>query len=181
MVIMIVKLMYARRAWKISLIGAKGAGKSSLISKMVYGSDAYQSDPKSLKKKSLTVERDGGTVGVDLFFLELDDTDNSDKLLSGSNAIIVILDVTSPSSMDEAEQILKYIRTFEERAVIVLVATKQDLRYEAAFWHEDVKGLASKYGIEYFMTSAKSSQDSTKFLDCLVNSMLDRFSKSAKA
>lgn len=178
---MIVKLMYARRAWKVSLIGSKGSGKSSLISKMVYGSDAYESDPKSLKKKSLTVEKDGNRMGVDLFFLELDETGNSDKLLSGSNAIIVLLDVTNPGSIEEAEYILKFILSYGEKALIMIAATKQDLRYEAAFWDEDVRKLASKYGVKYFMTSAKNSQDSNRFLDGLVSSLLDKFSKSAKA
>lgn len=172
--------MYSRRAWKVSLIGSKGVGKSSLISKMVYGSDAYHSDPRSLKKKSLTVEKNGSSIGVDLFFLELDGTDGSDKLLSGSNAIIVLIDVTNASSMQEAEQILKYIRTFEDKAIIVLVATKQDLRYEAQFWDEDIQKLAARYKLPYYMTSAKSSQDSGRFLDELVSSLLERFSKIAK-
>ncbi len=178
---MIVKMMYARRAWKVSLIGSKGTGKSSLISKLVYGSDAYEYDPRSLKKKSLTVERDGSKLCVDLFFLELDIEGSSDKLLSGSNAIVVLLDVTNPESLDEAEYLLRYIQSDDLNAIVMLVATKQDLKYEAEFWEKDVEKLASKYGVKYFMTSAKNSQDSNRFLDGMVDLLLERFYQVAKA
>ncbi|MCL5803762.1 MAG: hypothetical protein M1306_00465 [Candidatus Thermoplasmatota archaeon] len=167
--------MEPKRAWKVSLIGPKGVGKSSLISRVVYGSEGYESDPKSLKKKSVAYDKDGIKFMADLFFLELDGANGTDKLLSGSNAIVVVTDVTNPDSLFEADNLLKYVQMYNGKTAILMAATKQDLKYEAKFWDSDIKKVADKYSVRYVLTSSRNSADSARFLDTLLAALSEKF------
>lgn len=167
--------MELKRAWKVSLVGPEGAGKSSLVSRIVYGSDTAIYDPKSLKRKSVVYEKSGVKLNADIFFLELSSKGGDDKLLAGSNAIVIVSDVTNSHTLEEAEILLKYTKAFSEKSVIMLIATKQDLRYEAQFWEDDLKKLAGKYNVPWILTSAKTNADSGRFLEGLVNSLSSKF------
>ncbi|EQD37562.1 small GTP-binding protein, partial [mine drainage metagenome] len=150
-------------------------GKSSLVSRVVYGSDNAIYDPKSLKRKSVTFEKSGVKLNADIFFLELGSKGGEDKLLAGSNAIVIVSDVTNSHTLEEAEMLLKYTRAFSEKSVIILVGTKQDLRYEAQFWEEELKEVADRYKVTYILTSAKTNADSGRFLEGLVSSLSSKF------
>ncbi len=169
--------MEPKRAWKVSMIGSKGVGKSSLISRIIYGHDDLAYDPKSMKKKTVSYEKGNIRINADLFFLELDSANGSEKLLSGSNAIVVVTDVTNHESLAEADMLLKYMQNLAGKAVLIVVATKQDLRYEAQFWDKEIEELATKYGVKYKITSSKSGPEADEFLDTLVASLSDRFVK----
>ena len=172
--------MDSKKTWKVSLIGPAGVGKSSLVSRIVYGSDAAGFDPKAMKRKSVVYEKSGLKLSADLFFLELGTGGGDDKLLSGSNAIVIVSDVTNGRSLDDADKLLKYTKTFSDKSVRILVATKQDLRYEAQFWENELKELAAKHGVPYVLTSAKNGADSGRFLDALVDSLAGKFVQKGK-
>jgi GTPase SAR1 family protein len=172
--------MDSKKTWKVSLIGPVGVGKSWLISRIVYGSEAAGFDPKAMKRKSVIYDKPGLKISADLFFLELGAGGGDDKLLSGSNAIVIVSDVTNVNSLDDAERLLRYTKTFSGKSVRMLVATKQDLRYEAQFWENDLKELADKHKVPYVLTSAKNSAESGRFLDALVESLAGRFIQKGK-
>ena len=135
----------------------------------------YESDPKSLKKKSVSYDKGGIKFSADLFFLELDGANGMDKLLSGSNAIVVVTDVTNSESLSEADNLLKYLQMYNGKSAILMAATKQDLKYEAKFWDSDIKKVADKYMVRYVLTSSRSAADSTRFLDTLLTTLSEKF------
>jgi GTPase SAR1 family protein len=172
--------MDSKKTWKVSLIGPAGVGKSSLVSRIVYGSDAAGLDPKAMKKKSVVYDKSGLKVNADLFFLELGTGGGDDKLLSGSNAIVIVSDVTNGHSLEDADRLLKYTKTFSDKSVRILVATKQDLRYEAQFWEKELKEVADRNNVPYVLTSAKNNTDTGRFLDVLVGSLAGKFVQKGK-
>ena len=58
-----------RVVWKVSVLGPDGSGKSSLISRIIYDSDSPDIQPRSILKKSLSINDKGKKILVDLLFL----------------------------------------------------------------------------------------------------------------
>ena len=166
-----------RATWKISVVGPRGVGKSSLISRIVYDTDSVGSQQRALVKKKMALESEGRKVIADLLFQELDGDEEVDKLMVGSNAIIVVSDITDKNSLEIADSIIKYARNFEKKPLVVLAGTKLDLKYEAQVWEEDFNRLKDDYGIDYFVTSSRNSQAVDDLVKYLTGQLLDRFYK----
>lgn len=166
-----------RATWKISVVGPRGVGKSSLISRIVYDSDVAASQQRALVKKKMSLTFEGKKIIADLLFQELDGDEEVDKLLVGSNAIIVVADITNKKTIGDANSIIKYAINFEKKPLVILAGTKLDLKYEAEIWEEDFNGLKEDYGINYFLISSKNSQAVNELVEYLTTQLLDRFYK----
>lgn len=164
-----------RVTWKITVIGQPASGKSSLISRIVYDSDSSVIKQRALLKKKMTMEKGGKKVIADLLFLELQDEEGVEKLLTGSNCVIVTVDITQPEELEVARDVLRYLSSFEESPLLILAGTKADLKYEAAVWENDFDRIRKELGIDYFLLSAKTSASVQDMLDHLTGSLLDRF------
>jgi len=164
-----------RVAWKISVSGSKGSGKSSLISRIVYDSDGTSSASKLLSRKRITVERDGVRIPADLLLQEISDEPEAERLLPGSNIILILADVTSAESLATAVNMIKYARSFEKRPPLVLVGTKSDMKYEAEIWIEDFDRVKQKTGVDYFMVSARTGDGVRELMEGVTATLLERF------
>ncbi|MCL4330394.1 MAG: GTPase domain-containing protein [Candidatus Thermoplasmatota archaeon] len=164
-----------RVTWKISVLGALGAGKSSIISRMIYDSDGSAAQPRSIQKKTLSFLRDGKKVIADLLFLELDEGKNNEKLIMGSNAIIVVCDLTDFASLTSAESTFKNLRKFNSKSLTYLVATKLDRKYEAAYWTDELDRISGRDGIKYFLASSRTGEGVGDLINSLTSNLIERF------
>lgn len=171
----------ARVIWKISVVGPKGIGKSSLISRIVYDSDSALGPQRALVKKKVTVNYENEKIISDLLFQELDETDDVDRLIPGSNVIIIVADVTESESIADAEEIIKFSQNFEVNPLIVLVGTKLDRKYEAKIWEEDFNKLRKKYGVQYFIVSAKTNENIDEMMSYITDKLLEKYFSKRKS
>lgn len=171
----------ARLTWKISVVGPKGVGKSSLISRIVYDSDSALGPQRALVKKKVAIDYENEKIMSDLLFQELDETDDVERLIPGSNVIIIVADLTENRSIAEAEEIIKFTENFEIRPLVVLVGTKLDRKYEAIIWEDDFNKLRKKYEVEYFIVSSKSSENIDEMMNYISGKLVENYYSKRKS
>lgn len=164
-----------RVTWKISVAGIRGSGKTSLISRIVYGSDGSSGPVKPLFRKRLNLTYKENKVVADLLFQEIMDEADAEKMLPSSNLILVVADILSRDGLQYASDLIKYAKNFERKPPIVLVGTKTDLRYEAELWSDDFEKLARKVDVPYFLVSARTGDRISDLMEHVVSLMLERF------
>ncbi len=170
-----------RVTWKITVLGQPESGKSSLISRIVYDSDTSVIKQRGLIKKKMTLEKDGIRYIADLLFLELQDEEGVEKLLRGSNCILVAVDITKGEELEVAADIVRYLNSFEESPLVIMAGTKSDLKYEAAVWEHDFDRLKKELGVEYFLVSAKNATSVPELVEYMTGNLLERFYAKRKA
>lgn len=169
-----------RVTWKISIIGPLGVGKSSLISKIVYDSDLSMGNRKQVARKKLSLDYDGHRINADLLFIETEEGNEMEKIVSGSNAIIAAVDITDRKSLPQVESILGDLNGTSSGALKVIAGTKLDRKYEAVLWEDDLQKLGKKYGTRFFLVSSKDSTSVKDMMSYIVNELLQRFYSKRK-
>lgn len=164
-----------RVTWKISVAGIKGSGKTSLISRIVYGSDGSSGPIKAIFRKRLNLEYNENRIVADLLFQEINDDSDAERMLPSSNLIIVTSDILTRDGLEYAADLMKYAKHFERKPPIVLVGTKTDMRYEAELWIEDFEKIARKLDVKFFLVSARSGDNINELMKHVVDTMLERF------
>ncbi|HLH86629.1 MAG TPA: GTPase domain-containing protein [Thermoplasmataceae archaeon] len=164
-----------RVAWKISVIGQPRSGKSALISRIVYDSYESSGQSKPMNKRRFTLENGSDKIMADILFQEISSQEDADRLLPSSTAILVTVDITNQSSIKYAEEVLKFTRNFERRPFVYVVATKLDLKYEAAIWVEELNRVCGRYGVQYQMTSAKTGEGVMEAIKAVTTALSERF------
>lgn len=170
-----------RVTWKITVMGQPESGKSSLISRIVYDSDSSVIKQRALLKKKMTLQKQDRKVIADLLFLELQDEEGVEKLLTGSNCVIVTVDITKNDELEVSRDIVRYLTGFEDSPLVILAGTKSDLKYEAAVWERDFDKVKKDLGVEYFLVSAKNSTSVQDMLDYMTDQLYVRFLAKRKA
>lgn len=170
-----------RVTWKITVLGQPESGKSSLISRLVYDSDSGPVKQRGLIKKKMTLKKGSKKVIADLLFLELQDSEGVEKLLTGSNCILVTVDITRGEELDVASDIVKYLTSFEDSPLVIIVGTKTDLKYEAAIWENDFKAVKKGSDVDFFLVSAKTSSGVPELLEHLTGELLENFYAKRKS
>ncbi len=167
----------SRVTWKISVTGLNGSGKSTLISRLVYNTNTVSSQLRPIQRKIVTLDARNRRITAELLFLEINSEQESEKLLTGSNCILVVADLTSIRSLDYAENVLKFISALNNKTVKVLVATKLDRRYEAQFWQDELERVSRDYAIPYFILSNNSRDDWEKLYGYVTDKLIEVFVK----
>ncbi len=167
----------ARITWKVSIIGSVGSGKSALIARIVYDTPEYTAQFRSLTKKVLTFELGGRKMKADVLLQEIDPSPSSEKLMLGSSAIMITIDITEDESLVVADEFLKYVTTFEKSPLKFVVATKLDRKYEAKVWDPELNKLSKKYGVRVFKTSSRTGEGVNEILDALSSELSSRVKK----
>ncbi len=170
-----------RVAWKIAVLGQPESGKSSLVSRIVYDTDSGPTKQRGIVKKKMTLQGKSGKVIADLLFLELQDSDGVEKLLTGSNCILIAVDITKPDELEVSKDIIKYLKSHEETPLLVLVGTKSDLKYEAAVWENDFEKVKKEFNVDYFIVSSRNAAEVPELIQYVTGKLLENFYAKRKA
>ena len=147
----------------------------------MYDSDSVVIKQRGLLKKQLTLEKEGRKVIEYLLFLKLQDEEGVEKLLTGSNCVLVAVDITKNEELEVAADIVRYLYSFEESPLVILIGTKSDLRYEAVVWEKDFDRVRQDLGVDYFLVSAKTADSIPELVDHMAEKLLERFYAKRKA
>ncbi len=164
-----------RVTWKISVAGMDDTGKTSLISRIVYGSDGSSGPVKVLLRKKVTLTYKNNKLVADLLFQEINNDTDAERMLPSSNLIIVVADIMSRAGLEYASDIIPYTKNFEKKPPVVLVGTKTDLRYEAELWTEDFEKVSRKLDVPFFLVSSRTGDKVAEMMDHILELMLERF------
>ncbi|AGB04363.1 Ras family [Aciduliprofundum sp. MAR08-339] len=158
--------MRAPKIWKVCVLGDKSVGKTSLIRRFVY--DAFESEiDETLQSK--TCRRKVGEVTLLIWDVSVYEQ-NIKPILSGAKAIIIVGDLTRRETLETMGQIAEFLDG--HKAQKIFVANKNDLKYRAEFWKDELEDISDAFGYPYFLTSAKTGENVETVFSSIVEGTL---------
>jgi len=159
------------RTFKVSVVGASNAGKTTLLRKMIY--DKYDSkSPTIAADIHPTVVR----LGKRLVKLNFWDTAGQERFNSmtsthvrGSKAVLIVYDLSRPKvTLKNAK---KHFQNVPDDALVILVGTKADLPHSTTALElgQEFSDDSSMY---FYPTSAKSAKNLKELLLFLTRSLM---------
>ncbi len=145
--------MKAPKIWKVCVIGDKSVGKTSLIRRFVY--DSFENDVEETRQ-SRTCRRRIEDVTLLIWDVSVYEQ-NIRPILSGAKAVIIVGDLTRRETFETMGQIAEFLDG--HKAHKIFVANKNDLKYRAEFWKDELEELSGIFGYPYFLTSAKTGEN----------------------
>ena len=145
--------MKTPKIWKICVIGDRYVGKTALIKRYVFNTFAEETketiESKAFRKKA------GDTLLMiwDISVYEK----HVERILSGAKAILILGDITRGETYKTMKQIANFID--EPRAHKIFVGNKNDMKYTAEFWKEDMQTISDEFESPYYFTSAKTGEN----------------------
>lgn len=152
--------MSKREHHKVVLLGGSGVGKSSIA--MRYVRDVFfECNESTIGAAFLTmpVSHEGREISLDIW-----DTAGQERYSSlapmyyrGSSAAVVVYDITSAESLNQAKRWVREVQGAVEDCAIVLVGNKLDLGSLREIPTQDAASYAEEHALEHIEVSAKSS------------------------
>jgi|Deesub1362A_J573_1020465.scaffolds.fasta_scaffold02790_3 hypothetical protein len=143
------------RIRKVTVIGAQGVGKTSLIRRYVYGrfsNGVEQGGESAVYRKRLSAG--------ELIIWELGtEEQNPEAILRGSSGVVVVLDVTDEATLEWANEVLPYVSSLLPGRPIAIAGNKCDMKYAARLWRDDIEPIASRWNAALYMTSARTGEN----------------------
>ena len=145
---------------KVVLLGGSGVGKSSIA--MRYVRDVFfECNESTIGAAFLTmpVSHEGREISLDIW-----DTAGQERYSSlapmyyrGSSAAVVVYDITSAESLNQAKRWVREVQGAVEGCAIILVGNKVDLDSLREIPTHDAASYAEERALEHIEVSAKSS------------------------
>jgi GTPase SAR1 family protein len=170
--------------WKIMFLGPKGAGKTSLINRIVY--DIFADAPKKFDKgeffqKKMDCETADGKVFLTLLISEQDSDNLYLQKLKNTKVGLIVTDVTNLESLHAAEEMADKIIKTVGNINLVFLGNKSDSKYHSLFWEDDLKVLANKFNATYAIVSAKNGDNILNTLKWICESIYNKESRKILA
>ncbi|EKE42471.1 hypothetical protein ENUP19_0260G0013 [Entamoeba nuttalli] len=154
--------------FKIVLLGDSSVGKSSIVLRVCKDEyKEFQENTIGAAFLTKTLIVDGDTIKFEIW-----DTAGQERYHSltpmyyrGSNAALVVYDITSDSSFIQAKKWIDELRGSGNEAVIFLVGNKCDLADSRVITKEEAEGYARSLSIDYIETSAKANINVNELFD----------------
>jgi len=168
---------------KISILGDPAVGKTSLIQRFVYGifDDKYLSTfgAKITKKTMLFGQHEyPGIQDTELTLLVWDIAGQKafksvhQAYYRGSEGALVVCDITRRETLDSIREWIEELRATVKVIPAVLLINKCDLKEQFSFGEKEINEVASKLGIPYYITSAKTGFNVEKAFQTIAESIL---------
>lgn len=147
----------------LKIVGKVNSGKSSIFIRFTEGTFSTEPIPtigSDFKTKKITIN--GRQINYQIW--DLHGGEFFKKLVkayySGSNAFLIVFDITSRESFDDVKFWICSIREtdFSQPVLIVLVGNKSDLYEERKITKDEAESFAIENGVNYFETSAKNNE-----------------------
>ncbi|KAJ5076554.1 ras-related protein rab-35 [Anaeramoeba ignava] len=145
--------------FKIVIVGASGAGKTSLLVRFV-DATFFEQEPTigvDFRTKDIVVDdktirlQIWDTAGQERYRMTL-----SSSIFKNADGFVIVFDLTSEMSLDQINDFIYEIgQNCEPDVLIVLAGNKCDLKKEIENLEEKIKNISKDHEFELFKTSAK--------------------------
>ena len=145
--------MFVPKIWKVCVIGDKSVGKTSLIRRFVF--NTFSEDGEETLESTAYKKKFNNTLLMiwDVSVYE----EYVERILAGAKAIIVMGDITRDKTYETMEEIARFLNGHKGKKIFV--GNKNDLKYMAKFWKNELEDLAKKFESPYIITSAKTGEN----------------------
>jgi small GTP-binding protein len=153
---------------KICLVGEKGVGKTSLIRRYVMDQfdDRYvRTLGAKVEKKMMRVDVPERRAKVDITMAIWDVIGHvgfrqllGDSFFQGAQGVIAVADLTRRDTLAALPGWVEAVYAVSGKVPIVLAANKADLKSEAQVGPAEVGSMATMFGCEFILTSAKTGE-----------------------
>lgn len=163
--------------WKVMFLGPKGAGKTSLINRIVY--DIFADSPKKIDKgeffqKNIDCSTSDGDISLTLLISEQDSDNLYLQKLKNTKVGLIVTDVTNKESLSAAAEMANKILKTVGNINLVFLGNKADSKYQAIFWEEELKEVADRFGATYAIVSAKNGDNLQKTLKWICETLYNK-------
>ncbi|KAI6234388.1 GTP-binding domain protein [Aphelenchoides fujianensis] len=161
--------------YKIYVLGANGAGKSSLISQFIT-SEYRNAFADEIEDYENTVSINIGGQECDLIFFEADPTVGDEwKNVPDIQAYVLVYSIDRKSSFRAVTNVLEDLRQDGNQIPVILAGNKVDLERKRAVLSSDVKNVASTFGVARFEISVALNHDVDDLLIAIVAEIKESF------
>ncbi|KAI6216699.1 hypothetical protein M3Y95_01265400 [Aphelenchoides besseyi] len=163
--------------YKIYVLGATGAGKSSLISQFIT-SEYRNAFADEIEDYENTVSINIGGQECDLVFFEADPTIGDEWKAVDVQAYVLVYSIDRKSTFRTVTNVLEDLRQEGNRIPVILAGNKVDLERKRAVQLNDVKNVGSTYGVAHFEISVALNHDVDDLLIGIVAEIKESFKTS---
>lgn len=172
----------------ILTIGNSSAGKTALINRyhskrfdptIITTANDFVISHKKLKDKA------GEEVDVKIKIWDSPGQERFENIVltavKNTQGILLVFDITEKQSFDDLQKWIEKVESCKDIKTFpfILVANKIDLNDKRAIKEEQYKEFASKYGLQYFETSAKSGIGVDEAFDALITRVYNTTNKTS--
>lgn len=165
-------------AWKIVIVGAPLAGKTSIVRRLIYDTfnhDTEGNEKSEMYRKKMYYVENGRKKEVTLLIFDITSKEKKmEKLMNGAKGIMIVGDVTNKNSLKTMDKYARYVKGELGDRPIVFVGNKGDMKYMAEFWEEELEALAKKYHGSYIIVSAKTNYNIREAFELMIDEILKR-------
>jgi small GTP-binding protein len=166
---------------KVILLGDGAVGKTSLIRKFVinkFDDNYLHTIGFKITAKDIQVTTNGQTHFIKLQIWDILGQKGYIELhkssLPGTAGVFLVADITRKETLKSLETYwIPQFKSIVGSVPFVILANKYDLTDEAEFGVEELTKVATKYGVPYFLTSAKNGANVKKAFITLGKRMLE--------
>jgi small GTP-binding protein len=151
---------------KVCLLGDAGVGKTSLIRRYVYSmfDEKYVTTiGTNVSAKILHLEQKGRKVIVKLLIWDLMGNPRFKKVretaIRGASGAVIVCDMTRKETLKAIEEWTGSMLESAGDVPWILIINKNDLKVDDGITHDEVAACAYRYGVPYYFTSAKTSEN----------------------
>ncbi|MFO7618457.1 MAG: Rab family GTPase [Thermoplasmata archaeon] len=166
---------------KICLLGDGAVGKTSLIRKFVFDSfdDKYiMTFGTKVSKKEVNIHRNNQDFNMTFLIWDILGQRVHDNVHSayyqGASGAFIVCDTTRLETLQHLEDWINVFRSVNDDAPVILLGNKSDLESDMKFGQAELGEIASRHGMKFHLTSAKTGAHVEDSFIELGNEVIDK-------